>query len=113
VNTDQMLHCRRALLRTGTALVASFVVIPILTWSTAAAANKAAKPVLDYQDHPKNGKVCADCWAYIAKPGAAEGSCKAIEGPVSPNGWCKAYSPKRVRPRMDTERSKAVRGNSA
>jgi High potential iron-sulfur protein len=113
VDTDQTRRYRRALLSTGTAVIASFAVIPILAWRTAAAADKASKSVLDYQDQPRGGKICADCWAYIAKPGATEGKCKAVEGSISSNGWCRAYSPKRARPGTNTKRANTVRGNSA
>ncbi|WP_459199382.1 high-potential iron-sulfur protein [Ralstonia pseudosolanacearum] len=52
--------------------------------------------MLHYQDSPKDGKRCADCTAF--KPGAESapdtGTCKVIGGPVSPNGWCMAFSPR-------------------
>lgn len=88
---------RRALLRNVGALLASLTTIPIAVWSKAASAAKADKAVLRYQDQPRNGKICADCWAYVAGRNPTVGSCKAIEGPVSANGWCMAFSPKRRR----------------
>jgi hypothetical protein len=92
---DQTRLYRRALLRKGAALVASsFAIIPVVVSSKPAAAGKADKAVVRYQDQPKDGKICVNCWAYVAGPRAAEGACKVIEGPINANGWCMAYSPK-------------------
>lgn len=88
---------RRALLRKGSALLASLAAIRIAVWSKPANAAKADRAVLRYQDQPWNGKICADCWAYVAGRNPAAGSCKAIEGPISANGWCMAFSPKQRR----------------
>ena len=97
MDVDQNRHQRREMLKKSTALVASLTAIPIMASSTGARADKAAKATLRYQDQPKNGKICVDCWAYVAGPNAAEGTCKAIEGPISANGWCMAFSPRRPR----------------
>jgi High potential iron-sulfur protein len=99
VDSDQMRLDRRAMLRKGSALVASFATIPIVVWSKAGRAAKADRVALRYQDQPKNGKICADCWDYVAGPNPAEGTCKAIEGPISAHGWCMAFSPKQRRTR--------------
>jgi hypothetical protein len=95
VANDQERLRRRALLKTGTALVASLAAIPITVRSAEPRTRKATKAALRYQDQPRNGKVCAGCWAYIAGPLGGEGACKAIEGQISANGWCMAYSPRR------------------
>jgi len=94
---DKIQLNRRALLGAGSAVAAILSMIPILVWQPAAAATKADKAALDYQDSPKDGKTCATCWAYVDMPGTASGSCKAVEGTVNRNGWCKAYSPKQMR----------------
>jgi High potential iron-sulfur protein len=88
---------RRAMLRAGSALLASFATIPLIVWSTADRVAKAYRVALRYQDQPKDGKICADCWAYVARPNRAEGDCNAVDGPISANGWCTAFSPKRAR----------------
>lgn len=95
MDSDQMRLDRRALLARCSALVASLAAIPIFAWSTTGRAAKADRALLRYQDQPKDGKTCAACWAYVAGRNPAEGSCKAIEGPISAQGWCMAYSPKR------------------
>ena len=83
---------RRALLKKGTVLIACIAGMPLAPETAVAA--RADRALLGYQDHPRNGKTCARCWAYVAARGASQPSCKAIEGPVSPTGWCMAYSPK-------------------
>lgn len=97
MDKEQIRLDRRAILGKGSALVALFATIPIVLWGKAAEAAKADKSVLHYQDQPKNGKDCANCWAYVAGQNPGEGTCKAVEGLVSANGWCMAYSPKQRR----------------
>lgn len=53
---------------------------------------KASKQAMKYQDKPNNDQRCDTCQQFI--PGAnakANGTCKVVEGPISPNGWCIAY----------------------
>jgi hypothetical protein len=87
---------RRAWLKKGVALALAFSGIPASVRSAEPGPKKAKKAVLAYQDEPRNGKSCAGCWAYVAGAGAGEGTCKAVEGMISPNGWCMAYSPRRI-----------------
>ena len=78
---------RRMLLRNLTVLVAA----PLLAPSARAQA-KASKQAMQYQDQPKNGQRCDTCMHFVSgpKPGAM-GTCKVVEGPISPSGWCVAY----------------------
>ena len=58
----------------------------------AAAQGKASKQSMQYQDQPKNGQQCDQCMHWV--PGAnaaAQGTCKVVDGPISPKGWCVAY----------------------
>ena len=96
-DTDELRTERRALLVQGSYLLASLATIPLVAWSETGRAAKADRNVLRYQDQPKDGKLCADCWAYVPGRNSAKGTCKAIEGPVSARGWCMAYSPKQRR----------------
>lgn len=80
---------RRIVLKNA-AVVAAVATTP---WARSALAQaKAAKKAMQYQDQPKNGQKCETCLQFIpgAKPGA-EGACKVVEGPISPQGWCIAY----------------------
>jgi hypothetical protein len=76
---------RRILLKT---LVTGLAAAPRLARAQA----KASKQAMQYQDQPKNGQRCDTCMQFIAgpKPGAP-GSCKVVDGPISPSGWCVAY----------------------
>ncbi len=53
--------------------------------ATAAAAKSSQKSV-SYQDHPKGGKGCNSCDAFLPPS-----SCKTVEGPIEPSGWCSLY----------------------
>lgn len=58
-------------------------------------ASKANRQDFAYQDKPKEGKRCAACRQFT--PSAAGiGVCSVVEGNVSADGWCMAYSPRDV-----------------
>ena len=63
-----------------------------LTGTREAAAAKAQKEDVAYQDRPKAGKSCASCRQF-SPTAAGKGRCAVVEGEVSANGWCVAYSP--------------------
>ena len=80
---------RRVMLK-KVAIAAGLAAAP---WARPAAAQqKATKQAMQYQEQPKNGQKCDECLQFI--PGAKQGgngTCKVVEGPSSPNGWCAAY----------------------
>jgi High potential iron-sulfur protein len=50
-----------------------------------------------YQTHPQGSNKCAGCNLYIpakSNPMKSPGTCKVVKGPISPNGWCKFFTPK-------------------
>jgi hypothetical protein len=55
--------------------------------SSAVAANKMSKQEAEYQETPKDIRMCATCTLF--EPPRA---CKVVEGDVSPYGWCKAFA---------------------
>jgi hypothetical protein len=61
-----------------------------LIGSPAAASGKLSQKAVHYQSVPKAGNRCANCalWQMPA-------SCKSVEGPISPAGWCLLYAPKK------------------
>jgi len=64
----------------------------IAAWSAAAGAQRAeagklSKAQAQYQDSPKGIAMCATCTLFVAPR-----ACKAVEGDISPSGWCKAYA---------------------
>jgi hypothetical protein len=97
VDSDQIRRDRRTMISKGSAFLATLAAFSMVAWSKTSSAAKADRGLLRYQDQPKNGKICADCWAYVKGPKPGADSCKAIEGPISANGWCMAYSPKQGR----------------
>ena len=61
----------------------------------AAAQAKATKQAMQYQDQPKNGQTCDQCMHWVPGPDAkAQGTCKVVDGPISPKGWCAAFAKK-------------------
>ena len=62
---------------------------------SARAQAKASKEAMKYQDQPKDGQRCDSCMQFLPGPKAgANGTCKVVEGSISPNGWCIAYAKK-------------------
>jgi len=83
---------RRALVK-GAALLAGMAIIPF--FASRASAAKLGKTDVKYQDQPKAGKDCDDCIQFIAGASAkAPGTCKVVDGEISPHGYCLAFTPK-------------------
>jgi hypothetical protein len=56
---------------------------------------KASKATVKYQNSPKGAQKCAGCKFFTAgKTKTAMGSCQIVDGAISPNGWCTAYTKK-------------------
>ncbi len=79
--------------------VANAVVLPalagLLLAETANADAKTSKAQVKYQATPKTGQKCSLCTFFM--PGSsstANGTCKIVDGSISPNGWCTAFSKK-------------------
>jgi hypothetical protein len=79
--------------------VANAVVLPalagLLLAETTNADAKGSKAQFKYQTTPNNGHKCSRCTFYIAGSSPkANGTCKIVDGSISPNGWCTAFSAK-------------------
>jgi hypothetical protein len=48
---------------------------------------RVSKAEAAYQDMPREGQACAGC-RYFHAPDV----CDRVEGPVSPQGWCRFWS---------------------
>jgi hypothetical protein len=79
--------------------VANAVVLPalagLLLAETTTAQAKGSKAQFKYQSTPNSGHKCSQCTFFA--PGSsptAEGTCKIVDGSISPNGWCTAWSKK-------------------
>jgi len=81
---------RRTLLKgaavvTGVALVSAF--------AGKARAEKSTKAAMKYQDKPKGDQMCSNCKFFVpGKTSTADGTCQVVEGSISPQGYCTAYS---------------------
>jgi hypothetical protein len=75
---------RRRLLGGALAVFAS--ALTRSTNSRARAQQKMSKQEAEYQDSPKDIRMCATCTLFEPPK-----SCKVVEGDVSPNGWCNAF----------------------
>ena len=75
---------RRSLLQAaaGAAAILGTAAIP------ANAQLKVSKPSVAYQDQPDGSKRCALC-AHFVRPG----SCQIVAGPISPQGYCRLFTP--------------------
>ena len=64
--------------------------------SGAPAAAKGSQAQFKYQNKPNGSAKCSGCTFYIpGKSASANGTCKIVDGSISPNGWCVAYSAKK------------------
>jgi hypothetical protein len=84
---------RRAFLRRSAGL--ALLGAAALTASRAAAAGKISKDYVKYQFSPKGDQHCSLCASFIPSEAGGAGTCKLVEGPIQPNGWCGAFSPRR------------------
>lgn len=72
-------------------------ILPALATGLAVGATAAARADsrtdLKYQSMPKDGHKCSACTLFVpGKNATADGTCKVITGPISPNGWCTAFT---------------------
>ena len=91
MNAPMSMRRRRALAR-GVALAGSTLLV-FSVGMRPAAAQKSSKASLAYQEHPHDGKKCADCKHFTPRSDASgAGTCALVEGPIQPTGWCTAFS---------------------
>ena len=58
--------------------------------AAATGAKKMAKTAVKYQNKPNAAQKCSTCTNYIA----AAKTCKRVEGPINPDGWCILWAAK-------------------
>lgn len=84
-------------------MIGKLAAAPIAIGALAALRAEAeAAPTTDqaaagYVTHPNGGHQCSGCSLYIpakTNPMKANGTCKVVKGSISPNGWCKFFTPK-------------------
>jgi hypothetical protein len=84
---------------TRRSFVANAIVLPalagLLVAETATAQAKGSQAQFKYQKTPNNGHKCSGCTQYVPGSNAkANGTCKIVDGSISPNGWCIAWAAK-------------------
>jgi hypothetical protein len=77
---------RRAVLKRAALLAGTVVTASVLPGKSALAQQKVSKEAMKYQDKPNGDKQCSNCLQFIPP-----GSCKVVEGTISPNGYCLAW----------------------
>jgi hypothetical protein len=81
---------RRFVLKCAAA-IAGLAAVP----SGAYAQAKASKASMKYQEKPNGKQQCDNCLQFVpGKSASAKGTCKVVEGDISPKGWCIAYAAK-------------------
>jgi hypothetical protein len=80
---------RRSFMK-GIVLLTGGATVPGLVTSMPAFGQaKAAKAATQYQEKPNGNKQCSNCLQFV--PGQKpkdNGTCKVVEGSISPNGYC-------------------------
>lgn len=80
-------------------IIGTLIALPAFAAAVASVAApaqaKASQASFKYQNTPKGSAKCSGCKLFIAGPSkTANGSCKVVDGTISPNGWCIAFSAK-------------------
>lgn len=78
---------RRVLLHDATRALGAAVLIAAQA-QPASAVMKISKAAVAYQDHPEGDKRCGKCLQF-----QAPNNCKLVDGPVSPQGFCRIFTP--------------------
>jgi high potential iron-sulfur protein len=67
----------------------------LLTAAAAADSSKASQASMHYQSTPNGSKQCSGCQFFIpAQDPKANGTCKIVDGSISPTGYCIGYTAK-------------------
>ena len=87
---------RRRLIRQG-AVIASAAALGglILKEQAPAQGGKVSQAIAKYQNTPHGTQECDGCMQYVpGKTPSANGTCKIVEGSISPKAWCMFFAPK-------------------
>jgi hypothetical protein len=96
---DEIQHSersRRTAIKSSLGVLAGIAIVSFTVTKTSAAEQKLAKSVVQYEDVGKQKDAdCDDCAQFIpGKSAIAMGSCKIVEGEISPHGHCIAFTAK-------------------
>lgn len=80
------------------AFLGGVVVLPALAGLLSAQARadgKASQASMHYQTSPNNGMQCSGCNFFMpGQDASSDGTCKVVDGTISPHGYCMAYAAK-------------------
>jgi hypothetical protein len=85
---DRTNPTRRSMLKGAVFFTAGTLVATMIPSERANA--KTPQSDVSYQEKPNNGQKCSEC-TFFQPPNA----CAVVDGNISPNGWCKLFTPKR------------------
>jgi hypothetical protein len=89
--TPTKMRSRRLLMQSA-AVLASGALLEGIGIQATAAQTKLSKAAVKYQDKSTEGKDCDDCAQFVpGKRAGAAGTCKVVEGSISPHGYCVAF----------------------
>lgn len=80
---------RRLLLRRSVETLGASAAIAVYA-KPASATIKISQTAVAYQDHPQGDKRCVKCLQF-----QPPSSCKMVDGPISPQGFCRIFMPLR------------------
>lgn len=93
-DADGLEVSRRSFMKAAT-LLAGGAALAAMHARPAAAQQKASKAAMQYRTTPNGKQECSNCLQFIpGKSATADGTCKVVEGAISPHGYCIAYAPK-------------------
>jgi hypothetical protein len=87
---------RRLAIQHAIGAVAAVALACISSAGARAAQQKLSKTAVNYVDvNTYEGMDCDDCAHFVpGKTAKAQGTCKIVDGAISPHGHCIAFSPK-------------------
>jgi len=80
-------YCRRRLLLSAAAAAGAAATAGGI--GSTEAALKVSASAAGYQDHPDGDKQCSKCAQFLPPS-----SCKKVDGTISPQGYCRVFSPR-------------------
>jgi hypothetical protein len=86
---------RRTLLKGGALLASIGVLATTAAITSTPAIAGVPKAAMQYRDTPNGKQECSNCSLFIPGSSAkANGTCKVVDGLISPQGYCVAYAVK-------------------
>jgi len=82
-NSTRIRISRRSVMQ---ALSFAILAVPAMLTNRSALAAKMSQASAAYQNSPKGSENCGNCKLFVPPS-----SCTLVEGPISPQGWCKFW----------------------